>query len=219
MNKGMAILFIGGALSAAAASAAAAEIPAGAHVALQLVNSVDTRTAKEGDYVYLRTASPIAAGGHIAVPVGSSVQAVVAHVRRSGRATGRAELAIRIETLTLPDGREVHVSPHLSSVDSASSDQKVDRNEGDIKQGPGHDADAARVATVAGTGAAIGGIAEQSWSAAGIGGAAGAGVGLAVVLLTRGKEVELREGSTVDVVFERAVPLPALAAEQTSDRP
>jgi hypothetical protein len=30
---------------------------------------------------------------------------------------------------------------------------------------------------------------------------------LAVVLLTRGKEVELRQGATVDVVFDRAVPL------------
>jgi hypothetical protein len=27
------------------------------------------------------------------------------------------------------------------------------------------------------------------------------------VLLTRGKEVELRQGTTVDVVFDRAVPL------------
>jgi len=27
------------------------------------------------------------------------------------------------------------------------------------------------------------------------------------VLLTRGKEVELRQGTTVDVVFDRAVPI------------
>jgi hypothetical protein len=27
------------------------------------------------------------------------------------------------------------------------------------------------------------------------------------VLLTRGKEVELRQGATVDVVFDRAVPI------------
>ncbi|MGO9011005.1 MAG: hypothetical protein ACLQPN_12960 [Bryobacteraceae bacterium] len=187
--------------------AGAAEIPAGAHVALQFVNAVNTRTAQEGDYVYLRTASPIAAGGHMLVPVGSYVQAVVLRAHRSGRVSGRAELAIRIETLTLPDGKAIRVNPHLSSVDSVGSTQKVDAKEGDIKQGSGHDADAARVATTAGTGAAIGGLAERSWSAAGIGGAAGAGAGLAVVLLTRGKEVELRQGTTVDVVFDRAVPL------------
>jgi len=187
--------------------AGAAEIPAGTHVALQLVNTVDTRTAQVGDYVYLRTASPIAAGGQIIVPVGSSVQATVSRAHRSGRVSGRAELAIRIETLTLPDGKQIRINPHLGSVDSGGSAQKVDAKEGDIKQGPGHDADAVRVATTAGTGAAIGGLAEQSWSGAGIGGAAGAGAGLALVLLTRGKEVELREGTTVDVVFDRAVPL------------
>jgi hypothetical protein len=46
-------------------------------------------------------------------------------------------------------------------------------------------------------------LAEHSWSAAGIGGAAGGAVGLATVLLTRGREVELRTGSTLDVVFDR----------------
>jgi len=187
--------------------AGAGEIPAGAHVALQLVNSVNTRTAQEGDYVYLRTASPIAAGGHVLVPVGSYVQAVVSRAHHSGRVSGRAELAIRIEALTLPEGKMIRISPHLSSVDAAGSGQKVDAREGDIKQPPGHEADAARVATTAGTGAAIGGIAERSWSAAGIGGAAGAGAGLAVVLLTRGKEVELHQGATVDVVFDRPVPI------------
>ena len=35
----------------------------------------------------------------------------------------------------------------------------------------------------------------------------GAAVGLATVLLSRGKEVELRQGSTIDVVFDRAVPV------------
>jgi len=160
-----------------------------------------------GDYVYLRTASPIAAGGHILVPVGSYVQATVSRAQRSGRVSGRAVLAIRIENLTLPDGKEIRINPHLASVDSAGTGQKVNAQEGDIQQAPGHGADAERVATTAGAGAAIGGMAERSWSAAGIGGAAGAGVGLAVVLLTRGKEVELRQGATVDVVFDRAVPL------------
>jgi hypothetical protein len=30
-------------------------------------------------------------------------------------------------------------------------------------------------------------------------------VGIATTLLTRGKEVELRQGSTLDVVFDRAI--------------
>jgi len=194
------------ALSASLLSAAT-EIPQGSHALLRLVNSVSTRTAREGDYVYLRTASPIAANGQIVVPEGSYVQGVVTRSVRSGRVKGKAELAIRIETLTLPSGVTVKLTPHLSSVDSDGTEQKVNSQEGDIKQGSSHGADAARVAEMGGGGAAIGGLATRTWTGAGIGAGAGGAVGLATVLLTRGKEVELRQGSTIDVVFDRAVPV------------
>ena len=184
----------------------AAEIPRGAHVLLRLVNSIDTRTAKAGDFVYMRTATPIVEAGQVVVPEGSYVQGVVSQTRRSGRVHGRAELGIRIENLTLPSGKVVQVSPHLASVDSEGTGQKVE-GENQIQQGGGQGKDAATVATLSGTGAAIGGLADRSWTGAGIGAGAGAGVGLATVLLTRGREVRLRHGSTVDVVFERAVPV------------
>jgi type IV secretion system protein VirB10 len=186
---------------------AAAEIPPGTHVLLRLVNSVSTRTAREGDYVYMKTATPIVVGGHILVPADSYVQGVVTQSRRSGRVTGRAELGLRIETLTLPGGKVIRIAPQLKSVDSEGTDQKVETKEGQVQQGGSKGADAARAATIAASGAAIGGLADRSWKGAGIGGAAGGAVGLATVLLTRGREVELHQGSTVDVVFERAVPV------------
>jgi hypothetical protein len=133
---------------------------------------------------------------------------VVTHSLRSGRVKGKAELSIRIDTLTLPSGKVIKLSPRLNSVDSEGSEQKVvDSNENEIKQGAGKSADAARVAELGGTGAAIGGLATRTWTGAGIGAGAGGAVGLATVLLTRGKEVELRHGSTIDVVFDRAVPV------------
>jgi len=185
----------------------ASDIPQGAHALMRLENSISTRTAREGDYVYMRTASPIAANGQIVVPEGSYVQGVVTHSLRSGRVKGKAELSIRIDTLTLPSGKVVKLSPRLSSVDSEGTEQKVDPNENEIKQGSSHGADAARVAELGGTGAAIGGLATRTWTGAGIGAGAGGAVGLATVLLTRGKEVELRHGSTIDVVFDHAVPM------------
>jgi hypothetical protein len=193
-------LFLAGGVSAA-------EIPQGAHALLRLVNSISTRTAREGDYVYMKTATPIAVNGQVVVPVDSYVQGVVTASRRSGRVKGRAELAIRIENLTLPNGTIVKVAPHLSSVDSEGTEQQVDK-EGTVKQGGSKEADAGRIASLGGAGAAIGGIADRSWKGAGIGAGAGGAVGLATVLLTRGREVDLRQGSTVDVIFERAVPIP-----------
>jgi hypothetical protein len=193
------------ALAVFASAAGAADIPQGSHLLLRMENSLSTRTAREGDYVYLRSASPIAVDGQIVVPVGSYVQGVVAETKRSGRVSGRAELAIRLETLTLTQGKVVKFAPHLSSVDSGDSGQKVSGKENVVEQAPTRGKDAARIAILAGTGASIGGIATQSWKGAGIGGAAGSAVGLATVLLTRGKEVELRQGSTLDVVFDRPI--------------
>jgi hypothetical protein len=200
--RGFAIL-----LSVLASVASAAEIPQGAHVLLRMENSVNTRTAKEGDFVYLRTAFPIASSGDIAVPAGSYVQGAVSMSKQSGRVKGRAQLAIRLETLTLASGKVYKFSPHLSSVDSGETGQKVEGAENTVEQAPGKGQDAERIAILAGSGAAIGGIADRSWKGAGIGAGVGSAVGLATVLLTRGKEVELRQGSTLDVVFDRPVAL------------
>jgi hypothetical protein len=175
-----------------------AEIPKGTHVLLRMVNSISSKSAHEGDYVYLRTASPIVVGGQIVVPVDAYVQGVVSHVRRSGRVSGRAELGVRIEVLTFPNGTTLKFTPRVEAPDS---------REGIIKQDPQLLKDAATIAILAGAGASIGGIADRSWTGAGIGGAAGSAVGLATVLLTRGKEVELHQGDTFDAVLNRAVVL------------
>jgi hypothetical protein len=185
--------------------AVAAEIPQGTHLLLRMVNSVSTRTAQQGDAVYMETASPIAISGDILVPLHSYVQGVVSSAKRSGRVAGRAELAIHIETLTLPGGKSFKIAPHLATVDSNESDQKVVNKENDIQQGSSHMQDAARIAILAGSGAAIGGLADRSVKGAGIGAGAGSAVGLATVLLTRGREVELKQGSTLDVVFDRPI--------------
>jgi len=191
----------------ASLASAATDIPQGSHLLLRMENSINTRTAQAGDYVYFRTASPIAAAGSIVVPVGTYVQGVVSEAKRSGRASGRAMLAIRIESLTLASGKVYKLSPHLTSVDSADSGQKVTGKENTIEQEAEHVKDAARIAILAGSGAALGGIADEGWKGAGIGAGIGAAVGLATVLMTHGKEVELRQGSTLDVVFDRPVTL------------
>jgi hypothetical protein len=185
----------------------AADIPAGSHVLLRMMNSLTTRTASEGDTVYLRTATPISVGGQVVAPEGCFVQGVVSHARRGGRVSGAAELGIRIESVQLPSGKVLNFSPRVSAADAGGSDQKVTGKESTVKQGTERGKDAARIAITAGSGAAIGAIVDRSWKGAGIGGAAGGVAGFATVLLTRGREVELRQGSTLDVVFDRGVAL------------
>ncbi len=191
----------------ACSAAFGAQIPAGAHVLLRMVSSVNTRTAREGDYVYMQTATPIVVDGNVTVAAGSYVQGVVAHVQRSGRVKGRAELGLRLETLTLPAGKTLKFAPRLSSVDDAGSGQSVEQGENVVRQAPEKLHDVGRVAIWAGSGAAIGGLADRAWRGAGIGAGAGGAVGLATVLLSRGREVELRRGATIDVVFDRPISL------------
>src|SRR5260370_28219829 len=85
--------------------AGAAEIPKGTHVLLRMMNSISTRTASEGNQVYLQTATPVAVNGEIVIPPGTYVQGSVSRAKRSGRVKGRAELGIRLETLTFVAGK------------------------------------------------------------------------------------------------------------------
>jgi hypothetical protein len=193
------------ALVAFGLSAGAAEIPPGTHILLRMLNSISTRTASEGTQVYLQTVTPVAVDSAIVIPPGTYVQGSVSHAKRSGRVKGRAELGIRLETMTFAGGKVLKISPRLSAVDSGETGQKVDDTENQVKQAPSRGKDAEQVAILAGSGAAIGGLADRSFKGAGIGAGVGSAVGLAKVLLTRGNEVDLHQGTTLDVVFDRAV--------------
>lgn len=185
--------------------ASAAEVPKGTHVLLRMMNSISTRTAVEGNQVYLQTATPVAVNGQILIPAGTYVQGSVSHAKRSGRVKGRAELGVRLETMTFPGGKMLKIAPRLSSVDDGATGQKVDERESQVQAASSKGKDTAQVAITAGSGAAIGALADRSFRGAGIGAAAGTVVGLATALVTRGNEVELRQGSTLDVVFDRDV--------------
>jgi hypothetical protein len=63
-------------------------------------------------------------------------------------------------------------------------------------------------AKTAGAGAAIGGITD-GWKGAGIGAGIGAGVGAAIGMLSRGADVRLEPGTSVEMVIQRDVALDA----------
>ena len=179
------------------------EIPEGTHLLLRMVNSISTRTAQPGDYYYMRTASPVSVNDRIVVPISSYVQGKVTFARRGGKVSGRAQLGLRLETLTLPNGRTLKFSPSLSSVDPNQSGQKLDRDENLVRQGPNHGRDAARIVVTAGSGAFLGAIVDSSVKGASIGAGVGGAVGLASVMISRGREVVLQQGSSIDVVLDR----------------
>jgi len=177
-------------------------IPAGTKVPLALINSVSTRQASEGDRVYLRNTFPILSEGRVVIPPGSYVAGTVTHVKRPGRATGRGELFLRFDSLTLPNGVTRDFRSRLGAIDGQAPGD-FDRTEGKISSQGNKGGDARTVGEAAGAGATVGGLATRTGAGAGIGAAAGAVAGLAGVLLSRGPDAVLPRGSSLEMVLDR----------------
>jgi len=177
-------------------------VEAGTKIPLSLVSSLDTKRSAQGDRVYLETAFPIALSGRIVIPKGSYVAGTVTAVKRAGKTKGKAELFLRFDSLTLPNGvtREFR-----SRLDSAGG-HDVDRQEGKIQGDSDKAGDARTVGEAAGAGATLGslaGLAGHGAMGTGIGALGGAAAGLAAVLVTRGPDLILERGTTLEMVLDR----------------
>ena len=183
-------------------------VAAGTRVPLLLINSISTRTAQEGDLVYLETAFPVVVGQKIVIPPGSYVRGTVTQVKRPGRVKGRGEVYLRFDTLTLPNGISRDFRGRVAAVDGSGA-ETLEKREGKIQGDTSKGADAGTIASAGASGTGIGAIAGSAAGRPGLGtaiGAAGGTVaGLAAVLLTRGPEVQLFRGTELDMVLDRAL--------------
>lgn len=178
----------------------------GTKVPLIMINSVSTRHAAEGDRVYLETSFPILSKGKIIIPPGSYVAGTITQAKRAGRVKGKAELYLRFDSLTLPNGVTRDFRARVGGLDGRSTEQ-LDRSEGKITAESSKGNDARTVGEGAAGGASIGVIAGsvsgRPGMGVGVGAAAGAAAGLMGVLLTRGQDVVLGRGTTVEMVLDR----------------
>jgi hypothetical protein len=182
-------------------------VPAGTHIPLVLHNAVSTRSARPGDPVYFETLFPVMIDGKVVIPAGSYVSGEVTESKRPGRVKGRGELMIKLTTMILPNAYMVNLNAVPSNAGTGGNE--TTDNEGKIigDSEKGHDVGTIAKTTAAGAG--IGGLATRTGTGVGIGAAAGAAVGLAAVLLTRGPDAEMPRGSTVEAVIDRSLYLDA----------
>lgn len=178
----------------------------GTKIPLSMINSISTKHAAEGDRVYLETVFPVMVNGRIAIPPGSYVAGTVTAVKRAGRVKGKAELYIRFDSLTLPNGTTRDFRARIGALDGRATEE-LDKNEGKIKSDSTKGADAQKLGELAAAGASVGAIsgsvAGHAGMGVGIGAAAGAAAGLATVLLTRGPDAVLAKGTTLEMVLDR----------------
>src|SRR5262249_23163956 len=107
------------------------KVDPGTHIPLNLINSISTRNAAEGDRVYLETAFPIVVTGKLVIPPGSYVAGTVTQVKRPGRVKGRGEIYLRFDSLTLPNGVTRDFRARISGLDGRSAEE-LDRKEGKV---------------------------------------------------------------------------------------
>jgi hypothetical protein len=174
-------------------------VPSGTKIPLTLKQGVNTKSARPGDPVYAETAFPITRNNQIVIPVGTFVQGEIERVVRPGRVKGRAELQMSFTSMIFPNGYTVMLPGALQN--TPGSDNTVKGKEGTVQAPGGQGRDATTIETTTGAGAVIGALASGAKGAA-VGAGAGGALGLATVLLTRGPEVNLGPGSSVEMVLE-----------------
>jgi hypothetical protein len=187
-------------------------VPAGTKILLQLRNSLNTKSAKPGDGVYLASTFPVVVGNRVLIPTGVYVQGVVDRVQRAGHVSGKAQLDMHFTSIIFPNGTVVEIPGIVNSVPGAKKQQVKDDGEGTIEQDSDKTRNMGRVAEVAiptgGTVGAIGGLGSGHPLAGGVAGiAAGLATAGIVSLFTRGADVNIEAGSQVEMVLQRPLEL------------
>lgn len=191
--------------NAAAKKTESLVIPSGTKVPVTLKHAISTKQTREGDAVYAETTFPVVANGRVLIPAGTYVQGRISHIKQAGRIKGRAEVLMHFTTLIYPSGYTVMLP---GSVENAPGIDKtrVKDEEGTIRADSQTGEKVATAASGAASGTVIGaatGGGKGALIGAGIGGA----VGTAIGMLTRGTEVKMDAGTTIEMVIQRDVPV------------
>jgi len=181
-------------------------VPAGTRLPLLLHNGITTRSAQPGEPLYLETTFPVIVNDRIVIPAGSYVQGEITEAKRSPKGKGGGEIRIRLTTLILPNGYTVKFGAVPTNAETGGGEY-ADK-EGQINTDRDRGADAGTVIKTGGAGAGIGAIAGGA-KGAGIGAAIGAAAGLATIMMTRGPDLQLPRGSSVDIMLDRPLYLDA----------
>ncbi len=157
-------------------------VPSESVLGLQIQNAVSSETARVEDRVDARVTRDVRVGERVAIPAGSQAIGSVVEVERGGKVKDRAHIAIRFNTLILPDGSRLTLVADAVHREGPSPANKS----------------AAKIGGATVGGAILGAILGGGKGAA-IGGAIGAGGGTAATMIGDRQPATLPAGSIVNV--------------------
>jgi len=182
-------------------------IPVGTRIPLSLKQAISTKTAKDGDPVYAETAFPFVINEQIVIPAGTYIQGKIERVQRGGHVKGRADVLIHFTSMIYPNGYTVLLGGSVENTPGAEKTSMKD-SEGTIRQDSDAGKKAETAAGTATTGAVIGAV-TNGLKGAGIGAGIGGAAGLAVGMLSRGADVRLEPGTSIEMEIQREVTVDA----------
>lgn len=136
-------------------------VPNGTELRIRLSTPISTKTGRVGDTFKATVVTP-------STYETATVEGHIATLNKSGRVSGKTEVGLAFDSLTLPDGRQTRIDADLVKVYESENVKKVDE-EGRIETGSRTRDSEVRGGIGAAAGAIIGGI---------VGGGKGAVIGL-----------------------------------------
>jgi outer membrane lipoprotein SlyB len=161
-------------------------VPDGVQLKIRLTSGISTKTNREGDRFTAVVLDP-------SEYAEATITGHIAKLSRSGRATGKTEMALAFDTITLRDGRTGNFAAQVERVYESETVKTVDE-EGNVESSSRGKDTATRGVGGGALGAIIGGIAGGGKGAA-IGAIIGAGVGAGSVYIQGGKDLMLDPGT------------------------
>jgi len=175
-------------------------VPSGTLVAVRMIDSVDSETARLGETFKGSLDEPIIVDKETVFPKGSEVYVKLSKVQAAGRVSGRSELQLQLDRIYL--GKKSYLAQSSTYAATGAS------------QG-------GRTAKSAGVGAAIGaaiGAIAGGGKGAVIGGATGAGAGAGVEAIRKGEEVRVDSETRLDFRLEDSLEVTLQSPSSSSQR-
>ncbi|MFB3922841.1 MAG: hypothetical protein ACE145_14040 [Terriglobia bacterium] len=108
-------------------------IPAQTEAAIRLLSGIHTQVSHVGDPITARLIGPVSIDGRIVLPAGSLIEGEITRIRAAGRMRRPAELALRFDRITLPDGQDEPMLASLASLDNPSALKAQVDSEGHLR--------------------------------------------------------------------------------------
>jgi len=189
-------------------------IPAGTRVMMVLESPLHTTSGTAGSGLYLETLFPVIQENRVVIPAHTHVQGEVKANRRPGHFNRSAEFGFRFTSLVFPNNHTAAITGALQSIPGAKNIRTHDKS-GSLETVDQVEKVITPVAVSTVSGALIGSVSRLGvgkFSGAGL----GAALGLGGVLLKRGDEINLAQGTHVEMVLQAPLSLEQAQIEANS---